>query len=76
MFQYYHPKKEIYWSRCTKCGANYQRGHRRYSERQSCRRHDWDALPFPKCKICYLLQSQWNSQHCYHISSDSWCCIL
>ena len=62
------------WARCEKCQASYKLSDGRFSERQSCRVHQWDTRPFPRCLLCYQFKNR-ATQNCYHSSTES-CCII
>ena len=67
---------EAKWARCEKCKASYKLSDGRFSERRSCRVHQWDSLPFSKCLICYDTKNHGKSNNCYHSSTESCCTIM
>ncbi len=62
------------WARCEKCRASYKLSDGRFSERRSCRVHQWDNRPFSRCLLCYQFKNHAN-KNCYHSSTES-CCII
>ena len=58
------PRDYKFYTTCYKCGDNFYHKYG-YSERRSCRLHDYDENDF--CKCCHLYKKDIKHNGCFHI---------